>query len=111
MMELSEVTALAWSDIELEGIAWEEGGRDLVLRLLLPWESCAKRSRRVVVCRWAERLGVRLALPDGQGGYPLTWGATFEQLPDGRCSILLDFAESGEVRLVCTDVEVTTVFP
>jgi hypothetical protein len=103
-MELAEVTALAWSDIELESIGWEGGGRDVVLRLLIPQ---VPKSRRVLVCRWAERLVVRLAFPDGHGGSPLTWDAAFARLADERFSILLDFAGSGEIQLVCTDIEVT----
>ena len=103
-MELAEVTALAWSDIQLESIDWQEGGRDIVLRLLLPE---VPKIRRVLVCRWAEGLVIRLAFPLGHGGHPLTWDATFAQLPDERFSILLDFAGSGEIQLVCTDFEVT----
>ena len=103
-MELAEVTALAWCDIELESIDWGGEGRDIVFSLLLP--EVPKR-RRMLVCRWAEGLVVRLAFPDGRGGYPLTWGATFARLPDERFSILLDFAGSGEIQLMCTDVEIT----
>lgn len=106
-MELHEVAALGWCDLYLEGVAWTEDGRDLVFRLLLHAHGMGSRRRRVLVCRWSESVAIRLAMRSGHGGYPLTWNAEFDRLPDGRCAISFDFAGDGEVRLVCVDVEVT----
>lgn len=101
-MELEEVKSLRWADVELRNIGWDADGRDVVLRLRAPCSSDA----RVLVCRWAEALVVSLASPEGRGGYPLTWDATFARLADGKWSVLLDFASAGEVRLVCAEVEI-----
>jgi hypothetical protein len=102
-MDSSAFEGMGWSDVELESLAWDEGGRDLVLRVRGPGADAA---RRTIICQWAEGLEVRLAFPQGRGGYPLTWAARLTRLPDGRCSLHFDFAHAGEIRLLCTDVEV-----
>lgn len=101
-MELEEIRSLAWADVELRNIRWEADGRDVVFGLRLPSTS----GSRSLACRWAEGLVVNLASPAARGGSPLTWGATFAKLPDGRWSVLLDFASAGEVRLICAEVEI-----
>jgi len=94
-----------WGDLELEGIGWVEAGRDLVLRLREP----ALNRCRSVTLRWAEALQFRLALADGHGGRPLTWSGDVVPLPDGRYSFQLDFASTGDIRLVCAEIDIRVV--
>jgi hypothetical protein len=105
-MKPAAIEAMGWSDVELQGLAWEEAGRDLVLRIDVAWAPEGERNR-VVTCQWAEAVSVKLEFPPGRGGRPLSWSATWTELPDGRCSVVLDFAADGEIRLVCAEVEVT----
>jgi len=105
-MELSKVAALGWDDIELERISWESGGRDIVFYLIVPWEDPAFGGSRVLICRWARALLVKMAFPDGEGGAPLTWDVTIVEISDRNYSILLDFGSRGEVRLMCSEIEV-----
>jgi len=93
-----------WCDVVLQSIEWAEAGRDLVVEVLVP--AGRVTNRRVLVCRWAEAVLVQLAFRPGHLGPALSWDATFERLPDGKCSILFDFASDGEIRLVCASLEV-----
>lgn len=101
-MEPGEISALGWCDIHLESIVWEREGRDLLFHLLLPHQQSATSRHRVLSCRWAEGVEIRLSV----AGRPLTWDASFTRLGDGRWSVLLDFAGSGEIRLQCAEVEI-----
>lgn len=105
-MELAEIQALGWCDLQLEAMAWESDGRDVVIRLLGFAGSDGVPARRALVCRWADGLVAKLAYPRGHGGRAMTWDAAFQQLPDGRFDVCLDFAGHGELRLLCSELDV-----
>ena len=52
-----------WSDVTLLGLSWEEGGRDLHLRVLLPGAGARLDHERLIVLRWASDLVVKLEVP------------------------------------------------
>lgn len=93
--------ATPWSDVALLGLSWEEDGRDLHLRVLLPGVGADRE--RVIVLRWASDVVVRL---EGLGGPPLTWETSFEREQSGRWAVVFDFASAGEIRLSCAELEV-----
>jgi hypothetical protein len=92
-------------DYELESVAWNEGGRDLVVRLRAP-SAEPTRASTSVTCRWAENVEISLRTSEGRGGYFLTWATTVEVLSDGRSRVRFDFGSSGAVQLTCVDVDV-----
>jgi hypothetical protein len=93
-----------WGDVELCGVFWTEDGRDVILHVRLPGRETPVRNRSLA-CRWAHGLLVQLAFPEGRGGFPLTWDATFTWRADGTLAVRLDFADSGELRLICNELE------
>ena len=93
--------ATPWSDVALLGLSWEEDGRDLQLRVLLPGVGADRE--RVIVLRWASDVVVRL---EGLGGPPLTWETTFEREQNGRWAVVFDFASAGELRCSFAELEV-----
>jgi len=101
-----DATSIAWSDVELRGVAWVEEGRDVVFRVRLPGTGPAPERERIVICRWAEGLVLNVTIPSGVGGPPLTWNATFARRDDDRWSVNFDFAHAGEIRLTCAEVDV-----
>jgi hypothetical protein len=106
-MDATDLQRMTWSDAELESVAWNEEGRDAVLRLRHAETNAATYVISTITCRWAEALEVKLAFPQGRGGHPLTWGGAFRQLPDGTWSVFLDFGGTGAVRLTCAEIEVS----
>ena len=92
-----------WSDVTLLGLSWEEGGRDLHLRVLLPGAGARLDHERLIVLRWASDLVVKL---EARGGPPFTWDTTFQREATGRWAVVFDFAASGEIRLSCAEIEV-----
>jgi hypothetical protein len=89
-----------WCDVYLEGITWAESGRDVVIRV-------RRRTTIEIVCRWAEATEIRLEIKPGIGGSPLSWDGEIARLPDGRISVRFDFASTGELRLVCSEIDVS----
>ena len=107
-LTLQEINGVGWCDAELESLAWIEDGRDLQLHVSLAGgEAVCVRKR--VVYRWAERLSISLAFSDSCGGRPFSWEAIVDRLPDGRLSVAWDFASTGEIRLVCSSVEILDI--
>lgn len=102
VVSTSATSELDWCDIRLESISWDEGGRDLVIRMSGPEEP----KRRTIRCRWAEALDIRIQHPEGRGGRPLTWDGAIKPLQDGRYSVALDFASTGELRVTCSEIDV-----
>ena len=111
METLSETTValLPRCDVELLGLRWAEGGRDIELQLRLPGAGPPGDRERVVVCKWATAVGVRLEVPEGRGGHPLTWDTSYDRKLDGSWLVRLDFGADGELRLRCSDIEVQEV--
>jgi hypothetical protein len=93
-------------DVELLGLHWTEGGRDIALRLLLPGSGSPGDRVREVACRCATALAVHLQVPEGRGGSPLTWDSSYHREPDGSWTVRLDFGADGWLQLRCSDVEV-----
>lgn len=96
-----ELRELDWSDLDLISFAWEENGRDLVLRFRVP-----NGRHRSVLCRWAERLEIALHHREGVGGYPMTWDASVTELPAGGYRLDFNFPSSGNIQLNCGSIEV-----
>lgn len=107
-MSFDSLESLLKSDVELEGFAWEDGGRDVILRVVLPGSESRSRRTRLIACLWAERVLVRLTFAEGRGGYALSWDASFERMPDGSWSLHFDFGSTGEIQLHCADIEVSS---
>ena len=99
------IKGILWGDLALLGLSWENGGRDVALRVLVPGPEPDAQRERLVVFRWAAHLVVRLEFGEGCGGSPLTWDVSFEHTADGRWNVLFDFAHAGEVRLSCAEIE------
>lgn len=97
--------SMNWEDLQLEGIAWADDGRALVIRMR---EAGGERCR-IVTLRWAQALQLKLGLPEGRGGYPMTWDGEVRSLADGHYSLLLDFASDGEIRAICSEIDVEIV--
>ena len=97
------IRSTPWSDVTLLGFSWEENGRDLHLRVLLPGADASLDRERLIVLRWASDLAVKL---EGGGGPPFTWETTFEREAAGRWTVVFDFASAGEIRLSCAEIEV-----
>ena len=97
------IRSTPWSDVTLLGFSWEESGRDLQLRVLLPGAGAHQDRERLILLRWASDLAVKL---EGGGGPPLTWDTSFEREATGRWAVLFDFASAGEIRLSCAEIEV-----
>ena len=93
-----------WGDVELHGVSWAQDGRDIILHLRLPGRETTARDRSLA-CRWAHGLAMQLTFPQGRGGFPLTWDAAFTRLADGTLAVRFDFADSGELRLTCNELE------
>jgi hypothetical protein len=89
--------------VTLLGLSWEENGRDVVLRVLLPGANASADRERLIVLRWASDLAVKL---EGGGGPPLTWETRFEREATGRWAVVFDFASAGELQLSCAEIEV-----
>jgi hypothetical protein len=106
-MDASDLEHMAWSDAELESIAWIEEGRDVVLRLRHAEPATPSRATSTITCRWAAALEMNLAFPKDQGGRALTWSGGFTHLSDDTWAVFFDFGATGAVRLVCAEVEVS----
>jgi hypothetical protein len=89
-----------WCDSQLQGLWWENSGRDLVLSALLP---SGERFRRVKFS-WARELIIQLDFGKVVAGMPLAWRADFEDLPNSEVSVLIDFGSTGEMRFICSEV-------
>ncbi len=100
------IKSTPWGDVTLLALSWEQGGRDVALRVRLPGPGAEADRERLVLLRWAAALVVKLDFGEGRGGPPLTWDATFERSADGRWTALFDFAHAGEIRLSCADIKV-----
>lgn len=97
-----------WCDVQLLGLSWVEGGRDLVLHLRLPDIPGQQDDRnRILSCRWAHALVVSLAFQERAGGFPLTWDTTFSREIDDTWCVLLDFGSLGQVRFRCYEMELS----
>jgi len=96
-----ELAQMDWCDVSLCGISWVENGRDLVLELLLPPSDSALR----LTCRWVRGLQTNLEFAKDTAGYPLTWEGNVRRRDDGAWSIEFDFASTGNLALVCQDIE------
>lgn len=107
-MDLLEFRRLGWCDCELEGIAWAEEGRDLLLTVRVQTPPNTNGIRRVMRCCWADQIKINLIQRAGRAGQPLSWDAFVHDLPDGRVSLHFDFASMGDVRLCCNEIEVST---
>jgi hypothetical protein len=100
------IASMAWGDVELQGMDWIEGGRDLLLKLHPSGPATDAGQTRFLAFRWAHGLDVRLAFAAGRGGYPLTWDTTFEHQPDGTWSVLFDFAHAGVIRFIFNELDI-----
>jgi hypothetical protein len=101
MSTADAIASIGWADLELISIGWIETGRDLILRVRVAGP--LPKQERFVIFRWASQVAINIS---GLGGCPLTWDVTFERRPDDTWSVLFDLAGSGEMRLICNDVEV-----
>jgi hypothetical protein len=105
-MAESGIESISWSDAELRGLAWDADGRDLVLRIHAADVGSTAFHSRTITCRWAEALEIRLATKAQEGGYPSSFAGAVTRLPDGRYALSVDFASTGELRLVCSEIAV-----
>lgn len=97
--------SMNWEDLQLESVAWDNEGRTLVIRMR---ESGGERCR-IVTLQWAQALQLKLGLPEGRGGYLMTWDGEVRPLADGQYSLLLDFASDGELRVICSEIDIKVV--
>ncbi len=102
-VEASALESMSWEDVVLEGIAWADDGRALVLRMREPGK--AERAR-IITLRWAHSLQLKLGLRAGHGGYPMTFEGEVSRLPDGQYALLLDLANDGEIRVICSELDI-----
>jgi len=100
------IEATVWTDVRLIGFSWYNGGRDVVMHVEM-----GSGEDRWVVFTWASGLVIALSHPEGRGGSPLTWDAGFHDNGDGTWTVHFDFAEVGEIRLRCNEVEVLSAPP
>ena len=101
-----QLAELSWCDVELRGITWIEGGRDLQFELQPPssGRGTSEKSRRTLCARWVRGLRVDLHQAEDAGGYPLTWDVVFEQERPGVWSVQFDFGSAGSVSFKCSEL-------
>lgn len=97
-----EIAQMHWCDLYLREVSWIEGGRDLVLKFLVP---PADRELRLT-CRWTMGLRISLDLA-GVGGAAMTRDGTVLRNPEGAWDVGFDFASAGEILLICQDLELS----
>ena len=56
-------------------------------------------------CSWASSMEMNLKYNDKQGGLPMTWDASFEQVENGSWNVLFDFASRGKISFHCSEIE------
>lgn len=106
-MSDAQIESISLCDAQLWGIAWEEDGRDLVLQIHAADKGSTVWHPWAVTCRWAEALDIRIVTRPGQGGYPLSFDGEITSQPDGKHSLMIDFGGQGELRLVCSELDVS----
>ncbi|HEX7664512.1 MAG TPA: hypothetical protein VF407_08380, partial [Polyangiaceae bacterium] len=104
---LIDVERFGWADCELEAIQWAEGGRDLLLTVRVQSTDDAPLVRRVVRCSWVDDVDIKLVQGREQPSQPLSWAASVKHRANGRIELHFDFASMGDVRLCCSEIEVS----
>lgn len=87
------------SDATLVSFAWEHGGRDVALQLIL-----GGGIARQYVFTWVDHLSIDITQRDKGPSQPLAWNGAAKKLPNGRLRVLLDFAGQGSVSLECNEI-------
>ena len=100
-----DVRNMGWCDAELEGWAWINDGRDVVLNFRFLSDGGSETQVKQLHCRWARALRVNLLLGEDRGGMPTTWDARFSTMSDGSVDVLIDFAGVGTISLLCSELE------
>ena len=105
-LSMEQLTALPWCDVELRGITWAEGGRELRLELWPPSSGCGtgETPHHLLCARWARGIRIDLHQAREAGGYLFTWDVLFEQDPLGEWSVHFDFGSAGSLSFKCTDL-------
>lgn len=96
------VSEFALCDAQLLGIDWQEGGRDLHLRLKLGSGATA-----TLECAWADSLDIELSTGPGSGGFPLSFGCQCRQVSP-RWELHIEFPPHGHVRMRCSSALLRT---
>jgi len=99
MTEQFELSSCSWTDVELMGIVWGEGGRDIAMRLSFPEGGVG--NSWWLRAEWVSKLSVELNRSDGVGGYPLTWDGIVSRAGTGW-KVALDFGSVGHVSFACS---------
>jgi hypothetical protein len=94
-------------DVSLMSIEWLADGS---LRLTLELPGAEQRVARLT-CSFAAALQIDFSYKEQVGGRPMTWDATFAELPDGSWHVLLDFAGSPKqaIEFGCSDIQLEYV--
>ncbi len=93
-----EIATLPSCDAELAGIEWRPD-MALIMSLILP-----DNRRAHLTATFARHLRFNLEFDERSGGYPLSWEATYSELPDGEWHVLIDFAHAGAVEFNCSEL-------
>lgn len=96
-----QIAQMNWCDIRLSGVSWIENGRHVVLNFLIP---PIDRKLRLT-CRWTRGLRITLEFESGTIGYALSLDGEVKRNADGALGVELDFADAGQISLVCDDLE------
>ncbi len=95
-----EISSYSWCDAIIDGITWENDGRDLVLK----WKRDGKNIG-VLTCTWAHTIFINLKTGNNSsGGTLLTWDASFTQTQNKEWRVMFDFASQGEINFECHEI-------
>jgi hypothetical protein len=100
-VNLSDVTAMGFSDMVLWAIRWDSDGRDITLRVKL-----GNGTRVELCCTWATNLSCNFE-KRAHGGPLMTWDGSVDTAPDGTHEVRFDFASEGQMSLKCNDVTIS----
>lgn len=97
VLSAETIPEFSLNDARLLGIGWEEGGRDLVLRLAL---GDGRHAR--LRCLWTSELRIDLSWKALHGGFPLAWECRCEAF-DSRWRISVVYPPNGYLEWICNE--------
>ena len=92
------IANLPAGDAQLAAIEWRPD-MALVLTFVLSDEGHFD-----LTATFARHLRIGIEFDERTGGYPLTWDATYSELPDVGWHVLMDFAHTGVIEFVCSEL-------
>lgn len=100
-----DATVMPHCDVHLRGMKWGDDNLDMEFGLCA--EHHGFQLEWALVARWVYELEVNLDYKHiGGGGMPMTSNTVVEQDAENAWFVLFDFASVGEVRFLCTALEI-----